>query len=97
VPGDHAGHIIGRIFGGIGQRLNLVPMEGKNVNQGQYAALEGLWQDAITKDKKEVELDVHLFYNDHTRRPHKLEVYHTIDDKTELTIIRNKPAPKRTP
>ncbi|SDU77002.1 DNA/RNA non-specific endonuclease [Jiangella alkaliphila] len=97
LPGDHAGHIIGRIFGGIGQRLNLVPMEGKNVNNGQYAALEGQWHDAITKDKKEVELDVHLFYNDHTRRPHKLEVYHTIDDKTELTIIRNKPAPKGTP
>ncbi|SDU16752.1 DNA/RNA non-specific endonuclease [Jiangella alkaliphila] len=25
VPGDHAGHIIARILGGLGQRLNLVP------------------------------------------------------------------------
>lgn len=95
LPGDHAGHIIARIFGGIGQRLNLVPMEGKNVNNGQYATLEGQWKEAVEAEK-EVELDLRLYYNDQTRRPYKLEVFHTIDGKTEKTTIRNKPASKRS-
>ncbi|SDU25603.1 DNA/RNA non-specific endonuclease [Jiangella alkaliphila] len=95
LPGDHAGHIIARIFGGIGQRLNLVPMEGKLVNQGQYATLEGQWQEAVEAEKQ-VELDVRLYYNDQTRRPYKLVVFHTIDGKTEKTTIRNKPARKRS-
>ncbi|WP_116946951.1 DNA/RNA non-specific endonuclease [Jiangella endophytica] len=92
--GDDAGHLIADIFGGIGDRLNLVPM-GRTVNRSEYAALEIQWRKAIALEKS-VDFEVELQYDDDGRRPSWLSVTYKIEGEQSQTVdIEN--LPEETP
>lgn len=91
LPGDHAGHIFARIFKGPIGSMNLVPMEARKVNLGQYAVLEKRWRKAI-EDGDEVEVSVDLGYGERRHRPDIIVVYHRIGGGKRLRLrIRNIP------
>lgn len=91
LPGDHAGHIIARILGGVGDSINLVPMEARRVNLGQYRTLERRWQRAV-KRGQQVVVDIQLLYEDDGQRPVSLYVCYDIDGERQEFDIKNAPA-----
>ncbi len=94
LPGDHAGHLIARVLGGIGEAINLTPMEGRSVNMGQYRALENEWRRAIDRGQ-EVDLRIRLVYDDDTARPSKFVVWYQIGEVPYKETIKNLPADAR--
>ncbi|MFE7223594.1 DNA/RNA non-specific endonuclease [Nocardioides sp. NPDC057577] len=85
---DHAGHLFARIFKGPGDLINLVPMHGSKVNQGQYRRLENLWSDQIQQGKT-VEVTIDLDYDGSSRRPTDIVVTHVVDGVEATTFIEN--------
>ncbi|MBG6098575.1 DNA/RNA non-specific endonuclease [Nocardioides luteus] len=85
---DHAGHLFARIFKGPGDLINLVPMHGSKVNQGQYRRLENLWSDQI-QEGKTVEVTIDLDYDGSSRRPTDIVVTHVVDGVEATTFIEN--------
>ncbi|MFE6507748.1 DNA/RNA non-specific endonuclease [Nocardioides sp. NPDC057767] len=85
---DHAGHLFARIFKGPGDLINLVPMHGSKVNQGQYRRLENLWSDRI-QEGKTVEVTIDLDYDGSSRRPTDIVVTHVVDGVEATTFIEN--------
>lgn len=90
LPGDHAGHIIARILGGVSDSINLVPMEARRVNLGQYRTLEREWQRAIDAGGR-VDVDVQLVYRDDSARPAYLDVAYSTPQRNNRLVIRNTP------
>ncbi|MDQ0221031.1 hypothetical protein J2S21_004189 [Peribacillus cavernae] len=78
--GDHGGHLIAHIFGGSGLVDNMVPMNGKLVNQGYYRQLEISWKTAIEAGQ-EVIVNVTPKYKGDSLRPTEFVVKYTIDGK----------------
>jgi filamentous hemagglutinin len=64
--------LIARSLGGIGEKLNLVPMDGK-LNIGAWRQMERGWKNDIDAGKK-VEVSIELSYDDASVRPRKFEV-----------------------
>ncbi|WWW14540.1 hypothetical protein Spiro2_001426 [Spirobacillus cienkowskii] len=75
---NHGGHIIARILGGAGEKLNLVPMNGE-FNRREWFEMEKLWADAI-KDGKKVELKIEPVYLEKGVRPDKFKIEYKIGD-----------------
>lgn len=48
--GYDGGHLIGTLFGGAGERINLVPQLA-SVNRGEFRAMEKEWADALLAGK----------------------------------------------
>ncbi len=88
--GDDAGHLISRALGGIGYELNLIAMEGANVNRIKYRRVERAWERAV-KAQKSVEITVHAVYLDDGFRPALFEIEYEIDGKFKSLTIRNTP------
>lgn len=95
LPGDHAGHIIARILGGVGDSINLVPMTGLSVNLGQYRRLERRWQRAVRQGRP-VEVEVQLVYDDNDLRPSRIYVWYEIDGQVSTAEILNTPRAERS-
>lgn len=87
---DDAGHLIGRVFGGIGDDINLVPMTQK-VNRRSYRGLEREWERAI-RDGMTIDITVWVVYTDDGHRPAYFEVEYEIGDEIESVTILNTPA-----
>lgn len=86
---DDGGHIIARILGGAGGIENLVPMR-KTINRGDYKKMENEIKEAI-EDGKPVDVKVNVEYSDdNSKRPSKIEVKYTIDDKKTVEEFDNK-------
>ncbi len=49
--GDEGGHLIASIFGGPGERLNVVPMDG-NLNKGAWKQMENSWAKELKAGKR---------------------------------------------
>ncbi|SDU77197.1 DNA/RNA non-specific endonuclease [Jiangella alkaliphila] len=94
VDGDDAGHLIGRVFGGIGYEPNLVPMEAYEVNRGAYRRLERRWERAV-RAHKAVDVTVMVTYTDDGTRPAYFEIEHEIDDEIKTLTIMNTPAQRQ--
>ncbi len=87
LPGDHAGHLIGDMFGGSPKMDNLVSMNGKKVNQSEYRILENEWAKAISQNKK-VEVDIKVEY-DSNDRPLFFDIKYRIDGTLNKAKINN--------
>lgn len=86
---DDGGHIIARILGGAGGIENIVPMR-KTINRGDYKKMENEIKEAI-EDGKPVDVKVNVEYSDdNSKRPSKIEVKYTIDDKKTVEEFDNK-------
>ena len=75
--GDDAGHLAGDRFGGSAQIDNLVSQHSF-VNKSQYKKIENIWDKAI-KNKKQVTVDMSIFYDGLDMRPSGFKIEYTID------------------
>lgn len=86
--GDHGGHIFAHIFGGSGLVDNMVPMNGKLVNQGSYRKLEIEWRKAL-EEGQEVFVNITPKYKGDSLRPTEFVVNYTINGKNIRKRLRN--------
>lgn len=77
--GYDGGHLIATLFGGAGERINLVPQLA-TVNRGAYRAMEQEWAKAVL-DGKAVKVEVSPIYSAGSQVPNTLEVRYWIDGK----------------
>ncbi|MFD7158312.1 DNA/RNA non-specific endonuclease [Kribbella sp. NPDC059898] len=97
LPGDHAGHIFARIFGGPLGNLNLLPMAGKTVNLSMYKTLENHWRRMIESGNA-VNVFVAFRYPEGSRRPDTIWVeYEDGDELVTRRISNDSISPKGTP
>ncbi|WP_053202495.1 DNA/RNA non-specific endonuclease [Jiangella muralis] len=90
LEGDDAGHLIARMLGGIGDKLNLVPMT-RTLNREEFAALERRWDRAVRRGKP-VDLTLKLAFEEDSRRPLWISVYYTIEgEKSRKVTLYNDP------
>ena len=85
---DDGGHLIGRQFGGVGEK-NLVAQDGM-LNKGPYNRLESKWANAI-ENGKEVTVKIEPKYHGNSLRPDSFRVNYTIDGERFKTNFSNKP------
>ncbi|SEE94218.1 DNA/RNA non-specific endonuclease [Jiangella alba] len=90
LDGDDAGHLIARMLGGIGDKLNLVPMS-QTLNREEFAALERRWGRAVRRGKT-VDLKLKLAFDEDSRRPVWISVYYKIEgEKSRKVTLYNDP------
>lgn len=89
IPGDHAGHLVARVLGGIGDKINLVAMAAQ-VNLGAFATLERRWRTALDR-KQPVEVRLSLRYKADDPRPSTLTVVHRLAGGHSETIVIQNP------
>ncbi|WP_242685673.1 DNA/RNA non-specific endonuclease, partial [Photorhabdus sp. RW14-46] len=93
-PGDEGGHLIASIFGGPGERLNVVPMDG-NLNKGAWKQMENSWAKEL-KAGKRVDVKIQPRYSDNSNRPSSFDVSYTVDNGRPIEInIKNVPGGKK--
>lgn len=86
--GDHGGHIMARIFGGVKGIENMLAMRGAAINQSVYKRIENKIEEAL-ESGKEVHVHVDVEYEGESRRPSKITVTYTIDGKETVVMIDN--------
>ncbi len=74
---DDAGHLFATSLGGIGDQLNLTPMD-RRLNRSDFASVENEWREAV-KANKSVEVTIDLRYRDDGNRPSVLLVTYKIE------------------
>lgn len=84
---DQRGHLIAHRFEGSDKLENLVPMDGE-LNQGDYAKLEGTLADAV-KDGADVQLKVEPVYEGSSNRPTEFRVSYSIDGDKDVVVFKN--------
>lgn len=91
-------HLIGDALGGPTNRLNVLPGNGKpiddglaNLNQGEYARMERAMRGAL-KDGKDVSIDLTPVYRsgNATTRPDRFDVVTTVDGEIQKYFFVNK-------
>lgn len=93
-PGDEGGHLIASIFGGPGERLNIVPMDG-NLNKGAWKAMENSWAKDLKAGKK-VDVQIQPIYSDNSKRPSSFNVTYSVDNGRPTRVnIDNAPGGKK--
>ena len=70
--GYEGGHLIAKLFGGAGERINLIP-QLSSVNRGEFRVMEKEWADAI-RAGKEVKVEVSPIYSGSSKVPDDLLV-----------------------
>jgi hypothetical protein len=75
--GYEGGHLIGSLFGGAGEKINLVP-QLTGVNRGAYRDMERTWANAI-RDGKTVRVEVAPVYAGAGQVPTEIKVRYWID------------------
>jgi len=89
-PGDEGGHLIASIFNGLGEALNLVPMDA-NLNRGVWRDMEREWAAALKNDKQ-VSVTIEPVYSGIEKRPSGINVQYQIGEETPVEItIKNVP------
>ena len=87
---DCGGHLIGAVFGGPGEALNLVPMDRTlNGGGGQWGVMERVWKGYLDQGQS-VKVDIKPIYTGGSRRPDRFEVTFRVDGgPPEREIIHN--------
>ncbi len=88
-PGYEGGHLIATLFGGAGEKINLIP-QLVEVNRVEFRAMERTWADAVTSGKV-VKVELNPIYSGKESVPSMLTVRYWIDDKVTVVPFRNKP------
>ncbi len=92
-PGDEGGHLIASIFGGPGEKINLVPMDA-NLNKGAWKKMENSWANVL-KDGGKVQVKIEPSYNGNNKRPDSFTVtYQLNNDRPVREIFNNVPGGK---
>jgi DNA/RNA non-specific endonuclease len=76
-PGFDGGHLIGSLFGGAGERLNIVA-QLSGVNRGIFRTMELEWANAI-RAGREVRVEVSPVYSGASKVPTSIDVIYWID------------------
>lgn len=93
-PGDEGGHLVASIFGGPGERLNIVPMDG-NLNKGVWKQMENSWAKDLKAGKK-VDVQIQPIYADNSKRPSSFNVTYSVDNGRPTRVnIDNAPGGKK--
>ncbi|WP_370256578.1 DNA/RNA non-specific endonuclease [Erwinia sp. 198] len=92
-PGDEGGYLIASIFGGPGERLNIVPMNG-NLNKGAWKAMENSWAKDLKAGKK-VDVQIQPIYSDSNKHPSSFNVTYSVGNGRPTRVnIDNAPGGK---
>jgi hypothetical protein len=83
--GYDGGHLIASLFGGAGERINLVPQLAK-VNRGEFRAMEGEWAKAVLGGS-EVKVSVRPVYPEGGGVPDRIVVDSWIDGIRQLPRV----------
>ena len=84
---DQRGHIIGDRFNGDNTLANMVPMSPE-ANQGQYKAIEDIWEEAL-KNGKNVSGTIKFSYTKNSFRPDQFKVVYDIGQGPVTNIVIN--------
>ena len=84
---DHAGHLIGDLFGGSPELDNLVSQLAR-VNQSEYRRIEIQWEKALRRNQH-VSVDIEVLYQGSDMRPSGFQVNYFIEDKEWRRTIKN--------
>jgi len=85
--GYDGGHLIGTLFGGAGERINLVP-QLSSVNRGEFRAMEKMWADALMANKS-VKVEVNPVYAGGSAVPTEIKVTYWIDGVRDTQVFGN--------
>lgn len=92
--GDEGGHLVASIFGGPGERLNIVPMDG-NLDKGVWKQMENSWAKDLKAGKK-VDVQIQPIYADNSKRPSSFNVTYSVDNGRPTRVnIDNAPGGKK--
>lgn len=86
--GYDGGHLIGTLFGGAGERINLVP-QLSSVNRGDFRVMEKEWADALVAGKT-VKVEVSPAYTQGAV-PTEIDVVYWIDGVKHHRTFNNSP------
>ena len=87
--GYEGGHLIAKLFGGAGERINLIPQLSA-VNRGEFRVMEKEWADAI-RAGKEVRVEVSPIYTGSSKVPDAIVAKWTVDGQTFRKTFPNTP------
>ncbi|PHM29423.1 DUF637 domain-containing protein [Xenorhabdus innexi] len=87
-PGDDGGHLIGSIFNGPGEKLNMVPMNASLNRHGDWRNMERSWHDAL-KSGKTVDVKIQPIYTDNSKRPVSFDVTYKIGGEAPIQASFN--------
>ena len=85
--GYDGGHLIGTLFGGAGERINLVP-QLSSVNRGEFRAMEKSWADALVAGKS-VKVEVSPVYRPGSDVPQEIVARWWIDGVPQMRRFPN--------
>ncbi|WP_271270852.1 two-partner secretion domain-containing protein [Aliamphritea hakodatensis] len=91
-PNDCGGHLIASMFGGPGERVNLVPMDGKlNGSGGEWYKLEQQWK-GVLEGGGSVKVNIKPSYSGDSARPDSFSVRYSINGVTQPPkVLQNTP------
>lgn len=97
---DDGGHLVADEFGGSCEETNLVPMDSKVNQHGEWRKMERDIEKELKKEPpSEIkDFEVELEYDDDSFRPSGFTVSYTVDDgktKTEVTKYISNERPER--
>jgi filamentous hemagglutinin len=87
--GYEGGHLIATLFGGAGEKINLIPQLA-TVNRVEFRAMERTWADAI-RAGKEVRVEVSPIYSGSSKVPDNVVARWWVDGVPDQRIFPNKP------
>ncbi|WP_178385813.1 DNA/RNA non-specific endonuclease, partial [Histophilus somni] len=86
---DCGGHLLASMFGGAGEKINLVAMdEILNGPKGKWYQMERQWKQALEQGKK-VEIDIKPIYRGNSKRPDSFEIKFSIDNSINRRNLKN--------
>lgn len=89
VRGDHAGHLIARVFCGSGDIDNMVPMAGYSLNCSKWKVMENEWKCAL-EGGESVKVEITLEYESlESARPTEFNVIYWIDGAKHIENFPN--------
>ncbi|MFL1733135.1 DNA/RNA non-specific endonuclease [Moraxella oculi] len=100
MPTDHGGHLIASMFNGLGEGINIVPMDAKfNGVKGRWYEMEMRWRDAL--DPKSgggtVQVKIEPIYSGNSKRPDKFIIQERINGVLRIyDDFYNNPTGKKT-
>lgn len=81
---DDGGHIFATLFGGLGEGINIQPMDF-SINRGKYRELERLWARHIEQGGL-VNVEVVFHFTGESRRPDQFDVTFDLGDGESVSI-----------
>ena len=94
LPTDHGGHLIASMFDGLGEGINIVPMDAKfNGVKGEWYKMETRWKNAL-ENNGTVQVKIELVYSGDSKRPSRFKITETINGSEQEFELENNPTTK---